>query len=101
MTRDQIKRLAELRRQERNYARTARKYPTPSNLRQWADAIERRDACEREAQDPTWYVVYSQGSIILGVYGSALLAEARSFARRVARDTGFCAYIGCSPRTSA
>ena len=40
-----------------------------------------------------WYVVTSQGRTILGVFGSALLAEAQECARKVERQTGFHAFV--------
>jgi hypothetical protein len=40
-----------------------------------------------------WYVVTSQGRVILGVYGSALLSMAQECARRVERDTGLPAFV--------
>lgn len=62
MTRTQRARLAALRAYERNYKRTARKHPTPANLRGWADAIEAREAYECDlrgveravAEDAAW-----------------------------------------------
>lgn len=49
-----------------------------------------------------WHIVTSQGGIILGVFGSALLSEAQECARRVERQTGFPAYVeqvkGARPR---
>lgn len=42
---------------------------------------------------PTWYVVSSQGRVILGVFGSALQHEAEACAERVERDTGIPAAI--------
>lgn len=42
---------------------------------------------------PSWYVVASQGRVILGVFGSALLADAEACAERVERETGFPAAI--------
>jgi len=41
----------------------------------------------------TWHVVYSQGGVILGVYGAALLSEAQEQAQKVERTTGFPAYV--------
>lgn len=41
----------------------------------------------------TWHVVTSQGRTILGVFGSALLADAQECARRVERQTGFPAHV--------
>lgn len=41
----------------------------------------------------TWHVVHSQGGIILGVYGSALLSMAQECARKVEHQTGFPAWV--------
>lgn len=41
----------------------------------------------------TWHIVTSQGGIVLGVFGSALLSEAQECARRVGVDTGFPAWV--------
>lgn len=40
-----------------------------------------------------YHVVSSQGGVILGAFGSALLAEAQRCAARVERDTGCHAYV--------
>jgi hypothetical protein len=49
-----------------------------------------------------WHVVTGQGGRVLGVFGSALLADAQECARRVERDTGLPAYVelhrGLRPR---
>lgn len=47
----------------------------------------------RNGAGQTWHVVTSQGGIILGVYGSALLSEAQEKARRVERETGLPAFV--------
>lgn len=41
----------------------------------------------------TWHVVVSQGGRALGVFGSALLADAQECARRVERETGCHAWV--------
>lgn len=41
----------------------------------------------------TWHLVTSQGNVILGVFGAALLGEAQECARKVERQTGFVAYV--------
>ena len=41
----------------------------------------------------TWHVVTSQGNVILGVFGAALLSEAQECARRVERQTGLPAWV--------
>ena len=50
----------------------------------------------------TWHIVYSQGGVILGVYGEALLSMAQEAARRIERQTGFFAFVvqvqGSRPR---
>lgn len=43
--------------------------------------------------EPTWHVVTSQGSIILGVFGEALLSHAQECAREVRSRTGFASYV--------
>ncbi len=40
-----------------------------------------------------WHCVVGQGDRILGVFGSALLAEAQECARKAERETGFEAYV--------
>lgn len=40
-----------------------------------------------------WHVVTSQGGVILGVFGEALLSMAQECARRVERQTGFAARV--------
>jgi hypothetical protein len=41
----------------------------------------------------TWHVVTSQGGIVLGVYGEALLAAAQEQARRVENQTRLPAFV--------
>lgn len=41
----------------------------------------------------TWHIVIAQGGVILGVFGSALLADAQECARRVEHQTGFPAFV--------
>lgn len=41
----------------------------------------------------TWHIVTSQGDVILGVYGSALLSMAQECARRVEHETGLPARV--------
>jgi len=41
----------------------------------------------------TWHIVTSQGNVILGVYGSALLAMAQDQARLIERKTGLPAFV--------
>lgn len=55
----------------------------------------RAELARRAALDvgPDWYIVFSQGRMILGVYGSALLSMAQECARRVERETGLPAFI--------
>jgi hypothetical protein len=52
--------------------------------------------------EPSWHVVTSQGYIILGVYGAALLSHAQEAARKVEATTGFPAFVnqvlGTRPR---
>lgn len=52
-----------------------------------------------------WYVVTSQGRVILGVFGSALLSDAQACAARVERATGMHAFVsrvsGTRPRVGA
>jgi hypothetical protein len=40
-----------------------------------------------------WHVATSQGKVILGVYGSALLSMAQEQARAIERKTGFPAFV--------
>jgi hypothetical protein len=40
-----------------------------------------------------WHIVTSQGNIILGVFGEALLSMAQECARKVERQTGFPAFV--------
>lgn len=51
------------------------------------------DQEKADLAEPTWHVVASQGRVILGVFGSALLADAQECARRTERDTGFPAFV--------
>lgn len=41
----------------------------------------------------TYHVVVSSGSVVLAVYGDALLSDAQSTARRIERETGMPAYV--------
>jgi hypothetical protein len=41
----------------------------------------------------TWHVVTSQGRIVLGVYGEALLSHAQRQAAEVERSTGLPAFV--------
>ncbi len=41
----------------------------------------------------TWHIVYSDGQVILGVFGSALLSKAQECAREVESQTGLAAYV--------
>lgn len=43
--------------------------------------------------EPEWHVVTSQGGRVLGVFGSALLADAQNCARRVQAETGFPSWL--------
>jgi len=49
----------------------------------------------RKEEVMSWegHVVTSQGAVILGVFGAAILSEAQECARRVERSTGFPAYV--------
>lgn len=42
---------------------------------------------------PTWHVVTSQGSMILGVFGESLLADAQECAAKIERQTCFPAFV--------
>lgn len=44
-------------------------------------------------EPPTWHVVTSQGRVILGVFGAALLSHAQECARKVTAQTGFPAFV--------
>lgn len=48
---------------------------------------------DKQHNDPTWHVVTSQGPIILGVFGEALLAEAQACAAKIERQTGSRAFV--------
>ena len=41
----------------------------------------------------TWHVVTSQGGVILGVFGEAILSMAQECARKVSRETGLLARV--------
>ncbi len=43
--------------------------------------------------DPVWHIVVSQGRVILGVYGKALLPEAEKKVKEVEAATGFPAFL--------
>lgn len=44
-------------------------------------------------KENTWLVVTTQGSVVLGMYGSALLEMAQECARKAERETGFPAFV--------
>ncbi len=46
-----------------------------------------------ETDKPTWHVVTSEGRIVLGVFGEALLSEAQECARKAQRKTGLPTFV--------
>lgn len=52
-----------------------------------------KDPDMKEFHEPHWHVVVSQGRIILGVYGSELLAMAEEKMKSIEAATGFPAWL--------
>ena len=55
--------------------------------------MKTRKEIEEGRRAMTWYVVTSEGGVILGVFGEAILSMAQECARKVELDTGFRAYV--------
>ena len=62
-------------------------YPITASKTDAPVSFDQRCSCE------TWHVVTSQGRVILGVFGAAILSHAQECARKVERETGFPALI--------